>query len=134
MKKFSANSTCPCGSGKKYKKRCGLFHKGVSPKNALELMKSRFSAYALGDIKYIIETSLDKNLDEAELKRFSKYCEFVNLKILEFTDAMSESCVTFRATIFCEKTDSSFTEKSRFLKIDGKWLYSDGEIINERDI
>ncbi len=55
--KFSKNSKCPCGSGKKYKICCFRLHKGLLAKNALELMKSRFSAYAVGDANYIIKTT-----------------------------------------------------------------------------
>jgi len=45
--KFSVNNPCPCGSGKKYKKCCGILHKGVIAKDALELMKSCYSAFAV---------------------------------------------------------------------------------------
>ena len=54
--KISKNSKCPCGSGKKYKECCYKYHKGANPPNALLLMKSRYSAYAAGDAKYIIKT------------------------------------------------------------------------------
>ena len=49
MKKFSINSPCPCGSGGKYKKCCQKYHKGALAKDALTLMKSRYSAYALNE-------------------------------------------------------------------------------------
>ncbi|MFK5882267.1 MAG: YchJ family metal-binding protein [Sulfurospirillum sp.] len=115
MKKFTINSLCPCGSGKKYKKCCAIFHKGALPKSALELMKSRYSAYATGDIKYLIKTSSNKDLDESELK--------------EFSDGEKEAFVTFKATVFCEKIDNSFIEKSRFIKAKDRWLYVDGEFL-----
>ncbi len=124
MKKFSVNSTCPCGSGKKYKKCCQIYHKGAYPKDVLTLMKSRYSAFAIGDIKYIIKTSTFQK-DYEELKVFSDSCEFKKLEILE----VGEDFVTFRATIFCKGVDNSFTEKSKFIKIDGKWKYDSGEII-----
>ncbi len=129
MKRFSVNSACPCGSGKKYKKCCAPLHKGAFAKNALELMKSRYSAYAISDIRYIIKTSLDKNLDESELKEFSKKCDFQKLEILEFIDGESETFVTFKASIFCDNIDNSFCEKSRFIKKDNRWLYVDGEFL-----
>ena len=68
--KFSPNNPCPCGSGKKYKKCCQIYHKGKIAKSALELMKSRYSAFAVGDIDYIIKTStFQKDFDD--LKSFS---------------------------------------------------------------
>ena len=62
--KLSVNSICPCGSLKKYKKCCKLFHDDIKkPSNALELMKSRFSAFAFCKSDYIIKTTHKKNCD-----------------------------------------------------------------------
>ena len=123
--KFSINSPCPCGSGKKYKKCCGIFHKGAYPKDVLSLMKSRYSAFAVGKIDYIIKTSTFQN-DYEDLKAFSSSCEFKKLEILE----SGEDFVTFRATIFCGSEDASFSEKSFFTKVDGKWKYERGEMLS----
>jgi SEC-C motif-containing protein len=126
--KFSVNSPCPCGSGIKYKKCCGIFHKGAIAKTALDLMKSRFSAFAIGKIDYIINTStFQKDFDD--LKSFSNNCEFKKLEILDFIDENSEAFVTFKATIFCEEQDNSFIEKSRFIKKEGRWYYESGQIL-----
>ncbi len=119
--KFSINSPCPCGSGKKYKKCCGIYHKGAYPKDVLTLMKSRYSAFAIGDIKYIIKTAINQN-DFDELKSFSNNCEFKGLEILDF----GEDFVTFKATIICNGVDSSFRERSKFIKVDGFWKYESG--------
>ncbi len=122
--KFGVNEKCPCGSGKKYKKCCQLFHKGCVAKDALTLMKSRYSAFVVGDINYIIKTSTFQK-DYDDLKAFSDGCEFKKLEILEF----DEKTVTFRASIFCNGVDSSFTEKSFFVQKDGRWFYDSGESV-----
>ena len=122
--KFSINSPCPCGSGKKYKKCCGIYHKGSYPKDVVTLMKSRYSAFAVGDIKYIIKTAINQT-DYEDLKAFSNSCEFKKLDILDYT----KDTVTFRATIFCGEVDNSFTEQSKFIKVDGFWKYDNGEIL-----
>lgn len=36
---------CPCCSGFNYGKCCHVFHKGLTPKSALDLMRSRYTAY-----------------------------------------------------------------------------------------
>jgi len=124
--KLSVNAPCPCGSAKKYKKCCQAFHKGGVAKDALTLMKSRYSAFALGQIAYIIKTStFQKDFDD--LASFSRECEFQKLDIIEFSDGDEVAYVTFRATLFCSGVDSSFVEKSRFIKVDGKWLYEGAE-------
>lgn len=134
--KISANSLCPCGSSKKFKKCCKIFHNGSNPKTALELMKSRFSAYTVGDSKYIIKTTHPQNneyTDDTEswsesIKEFSKNSEFKGLVILDFIDGDEEAYVTFKALIEQYGQDASFVEKSKFYKVNGMWLYHSGVI------
>jgi len=132
--KISKNSKCPCGSGKKYKECCFKYHKGANPKNALLLMKSRFSAYVAGEANYIIKTT-HKNSPHCEkdtqnwiksIKKFSK-SEFKKLEIIEFTDGEKEAYVEFKAYI----DDYVIHEKSFFLKED-KWYYVGGEYENKQ--
>ncbi len=132
--KISKNSKCPCGSGKKYKECCLRFHKGANAKNALELMKSRYSAYAAGEANYIIKTThknsshFEKNKQKwiKEIKKFSK-SNFKKLEIIEFIDGEKEAFVEFKAYI----DDYVMHEKSYFLKED-KWYYVGGENENKQ--
>ncbi|QKF78882.1 YchJ family metal-binding protein [Arcobacter defluvii] len=137
--KFSVNDFCPCGSLKKYKKCCKLFHDKITfPKTALELMKSRFSAFAVSNSDYIIFTTHENNPDftieikswSKDILNFSNNTEFKKLEILEFIDDEIESFVTFKATLIQGKEDISFIEKSRFLKVEGIWKYVDGNFLN----
>ena len=138
--KFSPNDICPCGSLKKYKKCCKPFHDKITfPKTALELMKSRFSAFAVLIADYIIFTTHENNSDyisdlkswNQDIMNFSKNTSFERLEILDFIEGEVESFVTFKATLFQDNTDISFIEKSRFLKVEDKWLYIDGQFIDE---
>jgi len=132
--KISPNDLCPCGSTKKYKKCCKPFHDGQIPKSAEELMKSRFSAYALSKADYIMETTHPLNPDFAEnsqswkkdIMNFCDYTDFVNLEVYETQEGEDESFVTFKAILTQDNLDASFSEKSRFLKVNGKWFYIDG--------
>jgi SEC-C motif-containing protein len=135
--KYSINSSCPCGSKNKYKKCCQPFHNGKLPKTALELMKSRYSAYSFSLSPYIIKTTHKENQDfrieienwEKDILEFCKNTTFEKLKVLEFIDGEEEAFVTFEATLFSSEKDISFIEQSRFLKVDGIWLYHSGEFI-----
>ena len=126
--KISKNTKCPCGSGKKYKDCCYKWHKITSTPNALLLMKSRFTAYAVGNAEYIIKTThpssphKEKDMDEwkKSIKEFSK-SEFKKLEIVEFIDGEKEAVVEFKAFI----DDYVMHERSRFVKED-KWYYVDG--------
>lgn len=128
--KISPNSPCPCHSGEKYKKCCQPYHKGVLPSNALKLMRSRYSAYALGLIEYIMATTHPNNPDASialsdwqnSIADFAKNTQFIGLTILEFIDGEKEAYVTFEARF----NHSVMKEKSRFYKMAGKWLYERG--------
>ena len=95
-------------------------------------MKSRYSAFAVGDSSYIVKTTHEKNADfSLDVKRwkesinsFTDTTEFLGLEILEFLAGEEEAFVTFKASL----SSGEMTEKSRFLKVDGIWLYVSGEI------
>ena len=101
-------------------------------------MRSRYSAFALNIPKYIIDTTHNENDDfktdkllwTNEISEFCKNCLFQKLEILESIDLNVESFVTFKATIECTNNDNSFIEKSKFLKINNKWLYHSGEFLD----
>lgn len=132
MKKITPNTPCPCGSKVKYKKCCAVYHKGAIPKTALLLMRSRYSAYATNNSAYIVKTTHENNPDyttdtkawRESIETFSKTTQFLALEILEFIDGEEESFVTFKAKL----SSGDMLEKSRFLKVNGFWLYESGEI------
>jgi len=131
--KISPNSPCPCHSGEKYKKCCLPYHKGILPSNAKKLMRSRYSAFALGLANYTMATTHPNNPDYTTDKEswretilnFSQNTQFLGLKILDFIDGEDEAFVTFEALL----DGGILKEKSRFLKVEGKWLYESGEFI-----
>lgn len=135
--KISVNAPCPCGSQKKYKKCCKVFHNGSLAPTAQLLMKSRFSAFAASEANYIIKTTHKENPDfsddlvswKASILSFCHVTSFEKLDILEVIEGETESFVTFKATLTQEEKDCSFIEKSRFLKENGAWLYHSGEFI-----
>ena len=50
--------TCPCGSGDPLDDCCGRYHQGHPAPTAEALMRSRYSAYALGLVDYLRDTTL----------------------------------------------------------------------------
>jgi SEC-C motif-containing protein len=138
MDKGSAcvSTACSCHSGKTYQECCRPYHSGRLPKDAVSLMRSRYSAYALGLADYIMNTTHPKNPSislspdrwKREILSFSRNTKFENLKIVEIIVGDDEVFVMFRASLRQGLCDVSFTEKSRFEKVNGKWLYEDGEI------
>ena len=129
--KISPNAPCPCHSGKKYKQCCQPYHKGILAANAMLLMRSRYSAYALGLADYIMKTTHPDNPDvngdteswRESILKFSRTAQFSGLKIVDFRDGETEAFVTFEARL----GEHTMKEKSRFLKENGQWLYESGE-------
>ncbi len=105
-----------------------MYHKGANPQDALTLMKSRYSAYVSRETMYIIKTTHwenpqyteDKKIWKQELDEFCKQTTFTKLEIQDHT----YDTVTFKA--YTEQ--GVLHEKSKFIKIDSRWLYQDGEV------
>lgn len=129
------NINCPCYSGKTYKECCENFHKKRKQPNPIELMRSRYSAYALSLPHYIIKTTYQKspyfenNIKQWEksILEFCKNTEFLGLDILSSSIEDEIAYVTFFAQLKQNGCDASFTEKSLFRHFDHQWLYDEGK-------
>lgn len=124
---------CPCHSQYKYDECCKRYHDGAHPENALALMRSRYSAYALQLVDYLIQSTDPKgkvyqsNLDQwkRDLRKFSESTAFSDLQIIDFQEGpdADTATVTFRAILWQGHHEVSFTEKSLFKKVNGRWMY-----------
>jgi SEC-C motif-containing protein len=134
---------CPCGGAApnqrdsdkppRFVKCCGRFIDGgaVAP-TALELMRSRYSAYALGESQYLRDTwatqtcpaDLDVGIDAPDAPRW------LGLQIKRHTpldDTHAE--VEFIARYKVGGRAHRLHESSRFIKgEDGCWRYVDGDV------
>ena len=55
--KVDDSARCPCLSGASYGSCCGPLHRGEAlPPSAERLMRSRFSAYVMGNVRYLLAT------------------------------------------------------------------------------
>ncbi|MCH9631517.1 MAG: hypothetical protein S4CHLAM37_15400 [Chlamydiia bacterium] len=125
---------CPCHSNQPYETCCKKFHKKILPTTPVELMRSRYSAYALNNANYIIDTTHKesphylKNKTEwkKEILIFCKSTQFQNLEIINESPLTKTATVTFIATLTQNSHNITFTEKSTFKKVGKKWLYVSG--------
>ncbi|MCF0097476.1 YchJ family protein [Micromonospora sp. MH99] len=128
-----ANATsgrlCPCGSGQAYADCCSPVHGGtVQAPTAEALMRSRFSAFALGDADYLVR-SWHSSTRPARLELTSGQ-RWTRLEIVEterggLLDATGT--VTFHAHYREAGRPGTLTEHSRFVREDGRWVYLDGD-------
>ncbi len=132
-----SESLCPCQSEKAYAQCCQPYHRGQQyAPDAIALMRSRYSAYALGEVDYLLNTThrdnpqYRKNVKawRADVTDYCKAVQFLGLSILG-SQALSENTatVTFKATLAQDGISSVLTEKSIFVKIGQRWLYHSGE-------
>jgi len=126
---------CPCLSGLPYDECCGPLHRRERTAPTAEaLMRSRYSAFAVGDAGYLLATwhpatrpaSLD--LDDTTAWR--------RLDVLA-TDGGgpfdTTGTVEFRASYSDPGGRGSLHEVSRFVREDGAWTYVDGSVDPGRD-
>jgi SEC-C motif-containing protein len=123
---------CPCGSGARAAACCAPFHRGAPAPTALALMRSRYSAYVLGEIDYLVRThapATRASVDVDAVARWSRETTWQGLEIVA-TEAGgpddAHGIVEFVARGVTGGRPFAQRERSRFDKIDGAWFYVDG--------
>ena len=119
---------CPCGTGLPLDECCGRLHDGTaSAATAEQLMRSRYSAFVLGDAGYLLDTwhpsTRPRTLDLDDDVRWT------GLEVLATTGGSllaAEGTVEFRASYVHDRRAAAQHENSRFVREDGHWRYLDG--------
>ena len=128
--------SCPCGLPKPYEQCCRpyILEKDFAP-TAEALMRSRYSAYVMGQIQYIAKTHLETGQDDFDVEAARKWSEESDWKGLEIVQVEKggpkdeEGVVEFMASYISEGVLHKHHERSHFIKADGKWLYKEGDIV-----
>ncbi|OII38147.1 zinc-binding protein [Curtobacterium sp. MMLR14_010] len=120
---------CPCLSGNPYDECCGPLHAGAAAPTAERLMRSRFSAFALGLPGYLLETwhpsTRPPSLELDPEQRWTR------LDILSTRDGgpfESRGQVAFRAWWRSDTDRGTLEETSDFVRERGRWSYVDGVV------
>lgn len=132
-KKSAIQNLCPCGSQKSLESCCSRFLTGkLWPETAEELMRSRYTAYVLGNNEWLRRTWASETCPEGELA--DDNVKWLGLKIedVKSIDDM-HATVTFVARgRYRNQGAFRMREKSTFEKRDGKWFYIDGVVDEEK--
>ncbi|MGW0762314.1 YchJ family protein [Streptomyces sp. NPDC002814] len=119
--------SCPCGLAETYEKCCGRFHRGDATSPTAEaLMRSRYSAFTKRDEAYLLRTWHPRT--RPARVEFDPGMKWTGLEILDTGEGSafhSTGTVTFRASY----RGGSLHERSRFERVDGAWVYVDGEFL-----
>jgi len=132
---------CPCGRGPVLADCCGPYIKGTKrPATAEDLMRSRYSAYVVQDVDYVINTHSPETVDSVDrdgAQSWSQEAEWKGLEIISTEKGQAgddEGTVEFVARYVLEGELHTHHERSRFQRLDGVWHYVDGEMIKPAPI
>ncbi len=119
---------CPCLSGLPYAECCGPLHRGERTAPTAEaLMRSRYSAFAVGDAAYLLATwhpsTRPRALDLDPAQRWVRLDVVGTQGGGPFDTA---GTVEFRAHYRHPDGNGWQHEVSRFVREDGAWSYVDG--------
>ena len=127
---------CRCSSGKQFSDCCQPFLNGNKlPQTALQLMRSRYTAYNQVNIDYIQQTmsgDAAAGFDPQNAKQWAENIRWCGLKIIDpgqqRTDLEKDE-VEFAAKYVIGEELNILQERSEFHKINGNWLYMSGKLL-----
>jgi len=127
----TSTSACPCGSGAAYAACCGRWHAGalwLQAPDALALMRSRYSAYVLRLAPYLL-ASWHPDTRPAQLDLDAEPAlRWLGLTIKQhLVQDADHASVEFVARSKQHGRAHRLHETSRFARVDGHWLYVDGD-------
>jgi SEC-C motif domain protein len=120
---------CACGSGMPYDGCCAPLLRGADAPTAERLMRSRYTAFVVGDARYLRETwhpgTRPESLDLTPSLRWTG---------LEIVDVVGggpgdrRGVVEFRAHWREGAGEGVLAERSRFVRQSDRWWYLDGQV------
>lgn len=122
---------CPCGSAKLFAACCGPYLDGAPAPTAEALMRSRYTAYTLGDMNYIERTCggpAAYGFVKSDAAISAANTEWLGLTITSRIAGLENDEVgTVGFTFKGRQNGQPFAESeiSAFRKVDGRWLYWD---------
>ncbi|MBY4896723.1 YchJ family protein [Cupriavidus sp. AU9028] len=141
-----AGNPCPCGAGS-YDSCCGPFHRGEGwPASAEQLMRSRYSAYVLGDGSWLRRTwhpstcpdGLEQDIAN-ESAPGAPRVQWLGLTVRGKAQQDEDHAeVEFVARYKVNGKATRMHERSRFVREPAapgeapRWLYLDGQMLGEQ--
>jgi len=130
---------CPCSSDKDYAACCEpVITQKVKAKTAEQLMRSRYSAYALGNVDWIVESQSPDGrafVDRQATEQWSARAKWHRMEIVEVKDGAeddTEGFVDFKAYYSIAGEDITHHEVASFRKEDDTWYFVDGVEVKPR--
>ncbi|WP_136587711.1 YchJ family protein [Microbacterium hydrothermale] len=121
----SAHAACPCGGGV-FGACCAPIVDGAPAPSAERLMRSRYTAFAVGDEAHLVRSWHPRT--RPEHIDVDDGTVWTGLDIEEAVEDGDAAVVAFRARWRQAGRDGELVERSRFARRGGRWVYVDGEV------
>lgn len=118
---------CPCGGGE-YAGCCEPLHDGArEAETAVELMRARYSAYAVGNLNYVFRTWDPATRPSAIEPTGLQWTGLRIVDVAEGDTGGEAGVVEFVASYRDGARHGELRERSRFRSRRGRWVYVDGD-------
>ena len=122
---------CPCGTAKNFDDCCGPIIGGLPAAKPETLMRSRYTAFALGSLEHIDRTqteALRAEADRAEVGNKVDNIEWLGLNVISASECGDDGRVEFSVRFRRDGQEFGGREISIFRRVDGRWLYAAGDL------
>jgi SEC-C motif-containing protein len=116
---------------------CSPFLRGESqPPTAVELMATRYLAYATHEVDFLIETHDPKTRGDTDRKATEDWSRRADWRGLEIVSTEAggpgddEGVVEFVARYALDGVEHTHHERSDFRRIDGRWFFVNGDKVS----
>ena len=127
---MTVSSHCPCNSGLSYSSCCKPFiAENKCAVTAEALMRSRYSAYVVKDVNYLLRTWHSSTRPAAIVSaEIPEWCDLHIVRTEAGDESDNHGVVEFKAKAIGQKKIFNLHEVSRFVKENNQWFYVDGDI------
>lgn len=125
-------TSCPCGSGLYFSECCRPIIDGLPAPTPEALMRSRYSAFATGNIGHVERTQtseINSDFNRAEAEQTAAEVTWLGLEINSATQSGNTGMVDFFIRFRRDEQVLTQHEISSFRREQGRWLYASG-IVN----
>ena len=131
MSESASDRRCPCGSGDPLTACCGRYLSGMGEgrpaPTAEALMRSRFTAFAIGDEQHLADTwHPDTRPRSVEADPGTRWLHLSIVDVVDGGPFHATGVVEFVAVYRDADGRGELAERSTFERVDGRWLYVTG--------
>ncbi len=132
-RRLDDSAACPCGSGDSFGGCCGPVIEGAEAPTAERLMRSRYTAFVIGDAAYLAQSWHPRTRpDDIDIDPDLVWTglEIVDAEAGGADDptGLVEFAASWRQGSGAGADVGMLHERSRFIRLRGRWCYLDGDV------